>query len=36
MTNADRILQTEVHRYQLDGVPKGTHLIAAEPVDSQT
>jgi MFS family permease len=31
VTNADRILQTEVHRYQLDGVPEVTHLIAAEP-----
>jgi quinol monooxygenase YgiN len=33
VTNADRILQTEVHRYQLDGVPKVSHLIAAEPSD---
>lgn len=35
VTNADRILQTAVHRYHLEGVPKVTHFIAAEPTGSR-
>jgi hypothetical protein len=31
VTNADRILQSAVHRYQLEGSPKVTHFIAAGP-----
>jgi hypothetical protein len=31
VTNADRMLQETVHRFQVDGTPKITHLIAAEP-----
>jgi hypothetical protein len=31
VTNADRVLQETVHRFQLEGAPKITHLIAAEP-----
>ncbi len=31
VTNADRVLQETVHRFQIDGTPKITHLIAAEP-----
>jgi hypothetical protein len=30
-TNADRVLQDTVHRFQIEGAPKITHLIAAEP-----
>jgi len=30
VTNADRILQTQVRQFQLDGEPKVTHMIAAE------
>jgi MFS family permease len=30
VTNADRLMQEEVQRFQLDGVPKVTHMIAAE------
>jgi len=30
VTNADRMLQSEVQRFQRDGEPKVTHLIAAE------
>ena len=30
VTNADRVLQDEVERFQLDGEPKVTHMIAAE------
>jgi hypothetical protein len=29
-TNADRVLQTQVQRFQLEGTPKVTHMIAAE------
>jgi MFS family permease len=35
VTNADRILQTAVHRYHLEGAPKVTHFIAAEPTGSR-
>ncbi len=31
VTNADRLLQKTVHRFQVGGTPKITHLIAAEP-----
>jgi predicted MFS family arabinose efflux permease len=31
VTNADRMLQETVHRFQIEGTPKITHLIAAEP-----
>jgi MFS family permease len=31
VTNADRVLQETVHRFQVGGAPKITHLIAAEP-----
>ena len=31
VTNADRVLQEAVHRFQTEGAPKITHLIAAEP-----
>src|SRR5258708_6105400 len=31
VTNADRVLQDTVHRFQIEGAPKITHLIAAEP-----
>jgi hypothetical protein len=30
VTNADRVLQTQVQGFQLDGTPKVTHMIAAE------
>ena len=30
VTNADRIMQTQVQRFQLEGTPKVTHMIAAE------
>jgi MFS family permease len=32
VTNADRVLQETVHRFNLDGAPKVTHYIAAEAV----
>jgi hypothetical protein len=31
VTNADRVLQDEVSRFHLEGEPKVTHMIAAEP-----
>jgi hypothetical protein len=31
VTNADRILQDAVHRYNASGTPKVSHLIASEP-----
>jgi predicted MFS family arabinose efflux permease/quinol monooxygenase YgiN len=31
VTNADRVLEMQVKRFNLDGEPKVTHLIAAEP-----
>jgi quinol monooxygenase YgiN len=31
VTNADRILQNTVHKFQVEGAPKVTHFIAAEP-----
>jgi MFS family permease len=31
VTNADRVLQEAVHRFQTEGAPKVTHFIAAEP-----
>lgn len=34
VTNADRILETELRRFHTDGQPKVTHLIAAEPLPS--
>jgi hypothetical protein len=30
VTNADRVLQTQVQRFQLEGTPKVTHMIAVE------
>ena len=30
VTNADKVLQTQVQRFQLEGAPKVTHMIAAE------
>ena len=30
VTNADRVLQTQVQRFQLEGAPKVTHMIAAD------
>jgi hypothetical protein len=30
VTNADRVLQDAVHRFQTEGMPKVTHLIASE------
>ena len=30
VTNADRLVQEAVHKFQLDGEPKVTHFIAAE------
>ena len=30
VTNADRLLQTEIQGFQVDGAPKVTHMIAAE------
>src|SRR4029450_6771919 len=35
VTHADRLLQTAVHRYHLEGAPKVTHFIAAEPTGSR-
>ena len=32
VTNADRVLQDTVHRFNLEGAPKVTHYIAAEAV----
>jgi MFS family permease len=31
VTNADRVLQDRVYRFHIEGTPKVTHLIAAEP-----
>jgi hypothetical protein len=31
VTNADRVLQETVHRFQIEGTPNITHLIAAKP-----
>lgn len=31
VTNADRVLQDAVHKFQTEGTPKVTHLIASEP-----
>jgi hypothetical protein len=31
VTNADRVLQETVHRFHIEGTPKITSLIAAEP-----
>ena len=36
VTNADRLLQDEIHKYNLGGVPKVTHFIAASPTDNRT
>jgi hypothetical protein len=33
VTHADRELQEAVHRFQADGPPKVTHLIAVEPAE---
>ncbi len=35
VTNADRMVQDAVHRFQTDGTPKVTHFIAAEPGQAQ-
>ena len=34
VTNADRVLQKAVHKFQVEGIPKVTHFIAAEPSES--
>jgi MFS family permease len=34
VTNADRILQNAVHKFHVEGTPKVTHFIAAEPGES--
>jgi hypothetical protein len=34
VTNADRVLQETVGRFQTDGTPKITHFVAAEPDQS--
>ena len=34
VTHADRVLEEAVDRFHLDGEPKTTHLIAAEPADA--
>ena len=34
VTHADRVLEEAVDRFHLDGEPKVTHLIAAEPADA--
>jgi hypothetical protein len=36
VTNADRVLQETIHQFQIEGTPKITHLIAAEPHPAQT
>jgi len=36
VTNADRVLQETIHRFQIEGTPKITHLIAAEPHPAET
>jgi hypothetical protein len=38
VTDADRKLQESVHRFQVDGTPKVTHLVLCEPgrVSEQT
>jgi len=33
VTNADRVVQAAVYRFQTEGTPKVTHLIASEPDD---
>jgi hypothetical protein len=33
VTNADRIIEHAVRRYQIGGEPKATHLIAARSED---
>ena len=33
VTNADRLLQEAVHRFDVAGAPKVTHLVAARPGD---
>jgi quinol monooxygenase YgiN len=33
VTNADRVLQEAVHRFDVAGAPKVTHLVAARPGD---
>ena len=35
VTNADRLLQNEVHRLNMEGIPKVTHFIAAAPGEKQ-
>lgn len=36
VTNSDRLLQDTVHRFQVDGTPRVTHWIAAEPARGAT
>ena len=36
VTNADRVLQETVQRFQIEVVPKITHLIAAAPHPAET
>jgi predicted MFS family arabinose efflux permease len=36
VTNADRVLQETIHRFQREGTPKITHLIAAESHPAET
>jgi hypothetical protein len=34
VTNADRLLQSAVHRFHLEGTPKVTHFISAAPCEA--
>lgn len=36
VTNADRVLQETILRFQIEGTPKITHLIAAESHPAET
>jgi MFS family permease len=36
VTNADRVLQEQVHRFHVEGTPKVTHFVAAQPGKSST
>jgi len=33
VTNADRVLEDTIDRFQTEGAPRVTHLIAAAPAD---
>lgn len=36
VTNADKLLQDEIHKYNLGGAPKVTHFIASSPEENQS